>query len=182
MKRTYQLLAGFVILLSISACSPTLTSFTQRMYDQYDWTESELKRIQFYVSDDIVLRRQLTGGKSEIISGEIKVIDGREVEEVIIRRKTPGVLIFLPKENRFAISFEADGDDRYLVFGPNPKAGNRYALLASEWNRRNGRVTYEGRKFSVDASSAFASLMVDLKKIRKISVSTRTARGRKVNR
>jgi hypothetical protein len=181
MKRTYQLLAGLLVLLSISACSPTLTSFTQGMYDQYDWTESELKRIQFYVSDDIVLRRQLVGGKSEIISGEIKVIDGREVEEVLIRRKTPGVLLFLPKENRFAISFEADGDNRYLVFGPNPKAGNRYSLLASEWRRRSGKVTYEGRKFDVESSSAFASLMVDLKKIRKISVNSRTARGRKVN-
>lgn len=181
MKRTYYLLAGLVILVGLSACAPKLTSFTQRMYDEYSWTESELKRIQFYVSDNIVLRRQLTGGQSEIISGEIKVIDGREVEEIVIRRNTPGVLLFLPRENRFAVSFEADGDDRYLIFGPNPKAGNRYALLASEWRRRTGTVSYEGRKFQVDASNAFASLMVDLKKIRKISINSRTARGRKVS-
>lgn len=181
MKKSFPYLAAMLVLISLSACSPTLTSFTQRLYDQYDWTESELKRIQFYVSDPIILRRQLTGGTSEIISGEIKIVDGREVEEVIIRRNTPGVLLFMPKDDRFAISFEAEGDDRYLVFGPNPKAGNRYALLASEWNRRMGTVTYEGRKFDVDAGSAFASLMVDLKKIRKISVSSRTARGRKVN-
>lgn len=180
MKKSLSLLAGTLVLLAINACSPTLTSFTQRLYDEYDWTESELKRIQFYVSDDIVLRRQLSGGSSEIISGEIKVVDGREVEEVVIRRKTPGVLLFLPKENRFAISFETEGDDRYLIFGPNPKAGNRYALLASEWTRRSGTVTYEGRKFDVESASAFASLMVDLKKIRKISVNSRTARGRRV--
>jgi hypothetical protein len=181
MKRTYQMLAGLILILGLGACSPTLTPFTQRLYDEYDWTESELKRIQFYVSDPIMLRRQLTGGKSEIISGEIKVIDGREVEEIVIPRNTPGVLLFMPRENRFAISFEAEGDDRYLIFGPNPKAGNRYALLASEWRRRSGVVTYEGRKFEVGSSSAFASLMVDLKKIRKISVKSRTARGRKVN-
>jgi hypothetical protein len=127
------------------------------------------------------MRRQLTGGSSEIISGEIKVVDGREVEEVVIRRKTPGILLFLPKENRFAVSFEAEGNDRYLVFGPNPKAGNRYSLLASEWRRQGGKVTYEGRRFDVGSSSAYAALMVDLKKIRKISVKSRTARGRKVN-
>lgn len=181
MKRTYILLTGLLVLLGVSACTPTLTSFTQRLYDEYDWTEDELKRIQFYVSDDIVLNRGLTAGQSEIISGEIKVVDGREVEEVIIRRNTPGVLLFMPKENRFAISFEADGDDRYLIFGPNPKAGNRYALLASEWRRRGGTVNYEGRQFNVSSASAFASLMVDLKKVRKISVKSRTARGRKVN-
>lgn len=181
MKSLYNIFAAAVIVLSLGACSPQLTTFTQRLYDEYDWTESELKRIQFYVSDDILLRRQLTGGTSEIISGEIKVVDGREVEEIVIRRKTPGVLLFLPKENRFAISFEAEGDDRYLIFGPNPKAGNRYALLASEWRRRGGKVTYEGRKFDVEASSAFAALMVDLKKIRKTSINSRTARGRRVN-
>lgn len=181
MKKAFTFFAGAIIVFAFSACSPTLTTFTQRLYDQYDWTESELKRIQFYVSDDIVLRRELTGGQSEIISGEIKVIDGREVEEIFIRRNTPGVLLFMPRENRFAISFEAEGNDRYLIFGPNPKAGNRYALLASEWRRRGGTVTYEGRRFNVNSSSAFASLMVDLKKIRKISVKSRTARGRKVN-
>jgi len=181
MKKSYMVVAGALIALALAACSPTLTPFTQRLYDQYDWTEPELQRIQFYVSDDIVLRRELTGGQSEIISGEIKVVDGREVEEVIIRRNTPGVLLFTPKKNRFAISFESEGNDRYLIFGPNPKAGNRYALLASEWRRRVGTVTYEGRKFDVGSGSAFASLMVDLKKVRKISVSSRTARGRKVN-
>ncbi|MCB0633690.1 MAG: hypothetical protein R2824_21120 [Saprospiraceae bacterium] len=181
MKSLYNIFAAAAMLLTLSACSPQLTTFTQRLYDEYEWTETDLKRIQFYVSDDIVMRRQLTGGSSEIISGEIKVVDGREVEEVVIRRKTPGVLLFLPKENRFAISFEAEGDDRYLIFGPNPKAGNRYALLASEWRRRGGTVTYEGRRFDVEASSAFASLMVDLKKIRKTSINSRTARGRRVN-
>jgi hypothetical protein len=181
MKSTYNIFAAAVVILTLASCSPQLTSFTQRLYDEYDWSETELKRIQFYVSDDIIMRRQLTGGSSEIISGEIKIVDGREVEEVVIRRKTPGVLLFLPKEDRFAISFEADGDDRYLIFGPNPKAGNRYALLASEWRRRGGTVTYEGRKFDVEASSAFAALMVDLKKIRKTSINSRTARGRRVN-
>lgn len=181
MQKNHLSYFALLALFTLSACSPTLTSFTQRLYDEYNWSESELKRIQFYVSDDIVLHRELSGGKSEIISGEIKVVDGREVEEVVIRRKTPGVLLFLPKENRFAISFEADGDDRFLVFGPNPKAGNRYSLLASEWRRRGGTVTYEGRKFQVNSSSAYASLMVDLKKVRKISVKSRTVRGRKVD-
>lgn len=180
MKKAYLLSSATVMFLLLSACSPTLTSFTQRLYDEYDWSESELKRIQFYVSDDIALHRELSGGKSEIISGEIKVVDGREVEEVIVRRGTPGVLLFMPKENRFAVSFEADGDDRYLIFGPNPKAGNRYTLLASEWRRRGGVVTYDGRRFNVGSSSAYASLMVDLKKVRKISVKSRTVRGRKV--
>ena len=67
------------------------------------------------------------------------------------------------------------------MFGPNPKAGNRYVLWASEWKRRRGKVTYEGRKYSVDGRSAIASLMVDMKKIRKVAVKSRTAGGRRID-
>lgn len=170
-----------LVVLALSSCGPTLTPFTQRLYQENDWSESELKRIQFYLSDNIVLRRQISGGTSEIISGEIKIVDGQKVEEIVFRKGTPGVLIFTPKEKRFAISFESNGNDSFLMFGPNPKVGNRYVLLASEWRRRRGKVTYEGKKFDVSGASAIASLMVDLKKVRKVAVKSRTAGGRRIN-
>ena len=174
-------IALFLVLITAASCGPNLRPFTQNLYDQYQWSDNELERIQFYLSDDVVLTRQLTGGSSEIISGEIKIIDGRKVEQVVIRRGTPGVLLFKPKQNRFAIGFESNADERYLIFGPNPKAGDRYSLLASDWNRRDGTVTYDGRKWSVNSGSAFSSLMVDLKKINKVENSSRTAGGRRVN-
>ena len=169
------------LLFLASACSPRLSPFTQRLYDDNNWTENELKSIQFYVSQDIVLHREIASGESRIESGEIKMVDGRKVEEVVVRKGTPGVLIFLPKENRFAVSFENNGDDRYLMFGPNPKAGNRYVLLASDWKRRRGKVSYDGKSFYTPSESAYAALMVDLKKIRKVSVKSRTAKGRKID-
>ena len=168
------------LFLFVSSCAPTLTPYTQRLHKENQWTDDELRRIQFYVSEDIVMRRQVSGGTSEIISGEIKIVDGREMEEIVIRRGTPGILVFHPKSERFGISFEEGGDEKYLVFGPNPKAGGRFVLLASEWKRREGEVTYDGRKYRVSSASAYSSLMVDLKKIRKTSVRSRTASGRKI--
>jgi hypothetical protein len=170
----------FVLALLFSSCAPRLTPFTQRLYDDYQWSESELRRIQFYLSQDLVLRREFTGGRSEITGGQIKVVEGRDVEEVIIRAGTPGVFLFSPRSNRFAISFDSRDDERYLMFGPNPKVGNRYALLASNWDRREGVVTYGGQKYQVDGSNAYASLMVDLKKIRSVSTRSYQARGRRV--
>lgn len=170
-----------LLVIALSSCGPTLTPFTQRLYEENNWTESELKRIQFYLSDDVVLRRELSGSKSEIVSGEIKMIDGQRVDEIVIRDGTPGVFMFSPKSDRFAVSFEEGGDERFLMFGPNPKAGDRYVLLASDWNRRTGKVTYAGKKYSVGSNSAFASLLVDLNKTRQVSINRRTARGRTVN-
>ena len=180
MKASINVFFGLCLLpLLLSSCGPTYTPFTQRLYEDYRWEEDELQQIQFYLSEDIVLRREYAGGASEIVAGEITVIEGREMDEVVIPRGTPGVFLFSPKRNRFAISFDEEGD--YLMFGPNPKMGNRYALLASRWRRNEGVVTYGGRKYRVDARSAYATLMVDLKRVQRNSSSSRVASGRRIH-
>jgi hypothetical protein len=178
MKAIYVLLP---LSLLLASCSPNLTYFTQDLYRDNKWSETELRQIQFYLSHDIVLRREATTGESQIRDGEIRIRNGRKVEEVVIPRGTPGVFLFSPKENRFAMSFEKNGEDRYLMFGPNPKLNGRYVLLASEWERRQGKVTYDDSYWWVDANQALAGLMVDLKRSGRTSLRTRTAQGRTVN-
>ena len=40
--------------LVIGACSPSLSPFNQRLIDQNNWSEADLKDIQFYLSNDIL--------------------------------------------------------------------------------------------------------------------------------
>lgn len=168
-------------ILLLTSCGPTLSPFTQRLYEDQRWSEKDMEKIQFYLSEDIVLTRELRGGSSDIVRGEIKIVDGREVEQLVIRRKTPGVFLFSPKEERFAVSFEDGGSDRFLIFGPNPQAGGRYTLRASDWNRRSGTITYDGLRWQVSTADAFAALMVDMKRIRNRSVRSRVAGGRRID-
>lgn len=170
----------FALAFVLSSCSSKLTYFTEDLYHEQGWSEEELKQIQFYVSHDIHLKRQLTGGKSEIISGKIKIENGRKVELVVIPKGTPGTFLFSPKSNRFAISFEEGGDKRYLMFGPNRKYNDRFVMLASDWKRRNGTVNYDGKKWKVDSDDAYAALLVDMRKITKTDVNSRTAKGRRI--
>ncbi len=167
-------------LLGLSSCGPNLSYLTEDLYDENRWSDDELKKIQFYVSQDIVLRREASQGESTIESGRIKVINGKKVEEIVIRKGTQGVFLFRPSEDRFAVSFESGGEDRYLMFGPNPKARGRYVLLASDWKRNRGLVSYDDTKYYTPTSSAYAALMVDMKKIRRIALRSRTAKGRTV--
>lgn len=166
-------------LLFLSSCTK-LTYFTDDVYEQQGWTESELKQIQFYISQDVVLKRELTGGKSEIISGKIKVENGNKIEEVVIPKGTPGTFLFSPKKDRFAVAFEEGGEKRYLMFGPSSKYSDRFVMLASEWNRRSGKVNYDGKKWRVSSDDAYAALLVDLKKVNRFDKSSRTAKGRRV--
>lgn len=177
MIRLLSALALFTLLFS--GCGPRLSPLTQRMVDEQSWQESELKRIQFYLSEDLVLTREVRNGNTEIRNGQVKMVDGRQVEQVVFKRNTPGVFVFAPKTQRMAVSFEK-GDDAFLVFGPNPKAGNRYTLLASDWNRRSGSVTYDGRTWRVNAADAYASLMIPLKRLRDNDVRGKVVGGRKL--
>lgn len=180
MKTIKFLLAIVTIIIGFSSCSPKLTPFTQQLYKDNNWSEDELKQIQFYVSRDIKLYRDVTNSTSKIESGKIRTVKGRKVQEVIIPSGTPGLLVFSPKDDRFAVSFEDGDDESYLMFGPNPKVNNRYVLLAKEWKRSRGKVTYEGTTYYTDADNAYAALMVDLKRNKRTKVKTRVADGRKL--
>ena len=94
MKWTNLVLLSILGVFLLSSCGSKLTPFTQRLYDDNNWSEEELKRIQFYTSDDIILFRELSRGESEIISGEIKIRNGRKINEVIIKKITIKKLCF----------------------------------------------------------------------------------------
>lgn len=168
-------------LAAFSSCSPRLSFFTQDLYERNRWSDSELKKIQFYLSDDVYLRRQLGENAAEIVEGQVRIINGQKVEEIFIPRSTPGVFMFSPKANRFAVAFENGSSQRFLMFGPNPKAGDRYVLLAKDWERTRGTVTYDDKEYEVSYGAAFAGLMVDLRRIDRQDRNSRTAEGRKIN-
>ncbi len=167
-----------VIVLGLSSCSKSLTPFTERMNDDNGWTESDLQKIQFYTSEDIVLRRQASTGGSKIENGEIRIKSDRKVDEITIRRGTPGVFLFKIKENRFAVSFEDGGEKKFLVFGPGKNTNGKYVLKAAEWNRNTGKIRYNDRTYITPSRSAYAALMVNLKRARRTSLKSRTAGGR----
>jgi len=180
MRRQFAIFLGLGLLLTLGACSPRLTPFTQDLHEEFGWSESELQKIQFYLSRPVVLRREFNKGSSEIVSGKIKMVNGRKVEEVVIAAGTPGVVLFQPKTDRLAVSFEDGSQERFLMFGPNPHVNDKFVLLASSWDKNKGKVTYENKSWSTPSNSAYAALMVDLRKIRQTKVNSRRAGGRSV--
>ncbi len=177
--KTIRFIFIFVFAAMMFNCSPKLSPFTQDLQEENSWVEEDLKKIQFYVSRDIKLHRDFKSGESKIEDGKVRMINGRKVEEIIITKGTPGVLVLNPRSDRMAVSFEGD-DDRFLMFGPNPKFGDKYVLLAKEWKKNGGTITYNGRPYYTDSSSAYSALMIDLRKIRKTKVNSRIAKGRKL--
>jgi len=169
-----------MLIFAFSSCSPKLLPFTQSMYDRYTWNENDIKKIQFYLSKEVVLRNASAQGQSTIVDGKIEDQRSKKIDQVVIPAKTPGVLVYLPKANRFGISFESKGGE-YLMFGPNPKSGGKYVLLAKSWKNRQGKITYGEKMYTADLGASFAHLLVNIKKVNKVGIKQSVAGGRKVN-
>ncbi len=162
MRKVY--FVWFVFAGLLTSCSPRYTYFTKDLMEREQWTAEDLSKIQFYLSKDIVLSRVLESSETKISEGKIKVIDGRQMEYVILKANTPGVLVQMPKQDRYAVSFEESDDEAYLMFGPSDKLGDRFVLLSYAWDRHQGQIHYKGNLYTVDASSAYSGLLVDLQK------------------
>lgn len=175
-----QILA-FILLLGFSACGPQLRPFTTQLQQENRWSAQELRQIQFYNSRDIVLRRLIDKSSSDIVSGKIVVLNGREMEEVVIPARTPGVLVELPRINRFGVAFEQGGKQRFLMFGPDPDRGGLYKLLAKDVKQPSLiTVTYENKEYMVNLRPGAPFLMVDLNKRQLEQRQSRRAKGVKL--
>ena len=161
----------------LSSCK-NLVPYTDAIRQRHSWGEQELKQIQFYTSDPIVLQRKITEGGTEIISGKIKMVNGEKVEEIIIKEKTPGLLV-REASGKFSISFEKS-DDYFISFGQNPNMQGRYSIAFSGLKNKVGRINYNGKEYYTAPESVEAILLVDLRKIDKSEVNQRVASGRKI--
>lgn len=172
-------LSLFVFVLALLTSCKTLAPFTNQLRVDNQWSKEDIKNIQFYTSDRIVLNRQLKSNETEIVSGKIKMVDGKRVEQIIIKKGTPGVVVALPDAERLAVSFEIS-DAYYLTFGVNPKRGKRFYLLGKDWKGKIGKVTYDDKLFFTTPQSADVFLAIDLRKVNNEEYKTRTAKGRKL--
>ena len=168
------------LLAGLTACSPRLEPLTDSVRKSNRWSEADLEDIQFYLSEDLVLSRERKAGSTKIVQGRVRVENGRDIEEVVVKRGTPGVVLFSPKDGHLAIGFDPSDDSRFLVFGPNPKQRGRYTLLASDWERYSGKVSYAGETWRVSASDADVGLLFDIKRSGTVDRKVQSPGGRRV--
>ncbi len=163
--------------LILASCASEMIPYTQNIAKKAQINDAQLQAIQFYVSNDIVLYRYLDNTTVEVAGGEIKIIDGRKAEEIVIQSGTPGVAVGSDGE-MIMVSFDPDGS--FLRFAPNPGYGGRYTLMAKDWNGRTGVVDYAGSDFYTSASSSVATLLVSLQQFDQSETTTKTVGGRTV--
>lgn len=171
-------IAAVAVLLSLSSCTAYLSPYTSTTQSQTNFDETQLKKVQFYLSGDVTLYRELAASETQITGGDIKIVDGKKVEQFVIKSGTPGVIIKAEDRDTFLVSFDADGS--FLRFGANNDYNGKYTLMAKEWQGRVGIVDYAGREFKSTPESIYAYLAVNMEKVNNTTVNTKEAGGRTI--
>lgn len=111
----------------VFACALVLTTgcasyvpFTQELRNEHRLTGEDLRNLQFYNSHTITLRRELARGDRQVTgSHKLLVIAGKQIEEVVIEKNTPGVLVGAD-DVALKVSFEEGTFLEFTVRGPEP--------------------------------------------------------------
>ena len=179
--------------LGCQAIPPDLIPFTQAMRERYDLTEDELRSVQFYSSEEIVLERVAVGGVRWIDHGKLQAREGTLVHQIVIQYATPGIVeagsIVGPHEKRYTIevSFEPGAPLRFVeqrsdgTYGLERQSSSSLGDWADQLvemfqPRERLEVEFAGSQWPV-VSGAQSKLMIERDALGKIQRKRRVLRG-----
>jgi hypothetical protein len=166
----FTLLLGSLVLFSCA--SRQLTEYNQGLRRVHNLTDDELRRVQFYNSNTIVLTRADEVREAPNPKRRRQKLDVRHIDRVIIEEHTRGVAVGVGG-NWLDISFEEGRTLRFKLL-PN----GRFAL-------QDKIVLYGGRRYRVDyldhrRSRYPVTLLVQRDLKPKTVVKSQKAKGRKL--
>src|SRR5882762_7995002 len=118
---TFTLGSALFLVLSLSSCRSSkvsrasLVPFTKELKQKLEKENIDLKQIQFYIDQKLVLSRNLGDQKVQVSSGIVRLENGKYINEVIVPSFTPGVCENIDND-KMMISFEKGNNN--LAFGP----------------------------------------------------------------
>ncbi len=180
--------ASFASLFFLCSCSSSRKAsyvpFTRDLKQRLERDNIDLRQVQFYVDQKLILSRNLGDQKLVVSSGVVKLENGKYINEVIVPAFTPGICD-TTQSDKLMVSFEKGNND--LAFGPGSGYTiNEYVLYGTEWKNGTAAVTFDSNKFRARCGTcsdiASVTLVVKKSAIDKIDRKSRTLKGRTVGK
>lgn len=150
--RNRTILSAALALIALLGCRPAYLFTDDRLKD----LREHLKHVQFYISDEILLRREMDAEEKSVtpMYHSIRIEKTRRVSEITIPANTPGIVDRVEGDTIY-LQFEPspDGVDRAIPFqrvkeeerigaGPGEGLGHVYQF-------RGKKIVYGGREYTV---------------------------------
>jgi hypothetical protein len=122
-RRTF--CASLLFLSVASACAHP--AWTNQVREQYGLSDDEVRHVQFFTSGTIHLRREQPEQDRKVVENELVIADRLRVDDVIVRRGTPGIALRLEGDHML-ISFSRAHPERALWFSRKKDGDGRFYL------------------------------------------------------
>jgi len=210
MRSLLTLALGLVASSALGGCATNRIPFTHEIRSQYRLTDEEVRNLQFYVSDSITLRRELTAKDRQVTGAHVLALtSGKMIEEVVVEKSTPGVAVALSRDT-ISVSFDVGSQlDFSLRAGettsPPPAAGAPYAQPPDPFPASSGHppepppetsdlfgkfflrlqpngafVAFQGQTFDAVGDSYKAHLLIDANTLDEVVENHTVLPGRKL--
>ena len=139
-----------LLLLLVStafACTPARVALRSESGQALPWEEAELRQMTYFLSQDLVIERPITGAEGEKVMGMTVERNGKPFDQITISRETPGEFLQLQRSNMLAVTFAQGDRDRYLVFSPSAKWEGACMLVVPFWSEGKAQVNYGGQVY-----------------------------------
>ena len=175
---------ALVPLLIFTAGCTRKVIFTQQIREKAEHYKLDLRQVQFYIDRKVVIKRELDLNEAAGISGgKIVIENGKAINEVKIKKHTPGICENYGTDS-LTISFEA-GNGKSFIFGTRKykeaPPSDFYIMYSHPGEVHNAEITYEGKTFYIEEGTD-AGLCIRRDEIFKYDKTKHIVKGRKIKR
>jgi len=132
---------------ALFACTPARVALRSEPGQALPWEEAELRKMTYFLSQDLVIERPITGAAGEKVMGTPVDRGGKQFDQITISRETPGEFVQLQRSHMLAVTFAQGDRDRYLVFSPSAKWEGACMLVVPFWSEGKAQVNYGGQVY-----------------------------------
>jgi len=190
-KILYPLICLFIpYFLLLAGCSPHV-ALTPALIKEYQLKNSDIKKLQLYLSDGILLEQEATIIDKEIDeSHALKTTQDSYVNQIHFKKKTPGIPVSV-QADRLSVKFEPDDQLIFTLSNNHPK-GTVFQYKPDTKSSKTpkrlpdagykswsfiGKDKYKGLSYNVMIKRNKPYLMVDVGSLKKITIDERNVPG-----
>jgi len=155
---------------------PTIyVPFTKDLYNRLKANNIDIRKVQFFTDQEILLSRNMDMNRTEVVSGVIKFSNGKNIDEIRIPIHTPGVCDSIDYDG-LRINFERGSND--FKFINNKYSPDYFIFSGNNWQDGSCDVLYN--RLVYRASCGTCSSAADIKLVIKQSDLDNTQKKTKV--
>jgi len=160
--------------------------FTRELFDKLNSNKIDVKLVQYYIDQQLVLTRYLENDQLSVKNGIIKFNNGKYVNEVVIPQYTP-VVCDAVEGDGLRVSGET-GSNSFKFLNSKQYSPVNYIFNPDKWNKDGTcEVIYDNNKYVVTCPTCSsntpneAKLVVKQSALDDLSKQTKILKGRTIN-